>query len=192
MNDEELKRLIEKYYNGESDEQDEMSLRNFFASNSPAGYEAEKEIFTYFPAQDSVTEASPDLETRIMARIDSLEAGRSNLKRYLLPALNIAAGLLILAGTYFFFAQRGKSVDTFSDPAIAYAETMKILYSVSEQMNKGERAMKPVGKMNEMTSKGFKAINESSGKLEKNFNLFSRSFENAGEQLENKKTKNNQ
>jgi len=187
MNEEELNRLIEKYYKGETNEGEERSLRDFFALNSPEGYEAEKEIFTYFPSAGSVPDSSPGLEARIMARIDSLEAKRRILRRYLMPALNVAAGLLILAGSYFFFTTKGKSEDTFSDPAIAYAETMKILYSVSEQMNRGERAMRPVGKMNEMTSKGLKAISESSGKIEKNLDLFSRQLKNAGEQLENKK-----
>jgi hypothetical protein len=187
MNDEELGRLIEKYYNGETNDEEEKSLRDFFASNSPEGFEAEREIFTYFPSEVSVPEASPELEKRIMARIDYLEAKRSTFRSYLLTAVNIAAGMLILAGTYFFFTERGKSADTFTDPAIAYAETMKILYSVSAQMNKGERAMQPVGRMNEMTSKGLKAIYESSDKIEKNLNLFTKPFENAGEQLENKK-----
>ena len=187
MNTGDLKRLIEKFYNAETNEEEERSLRDFFASNSPEGFEAEREIFTYFPSEVSVPEASPELENRIMARIDSLEAKRSIFRSYLLTMGNIAAGLLILAGTYFFFTERGKSADTFTDPAIAYAETMKILYSVSEQMNRGERAMKPLVKMNEMTSKGFKAISESSGKIEKNMNLFTKPFENAGEQLENKK-----
>ncbi len=31
MNEEELKRLIEKYYNGESTEEEERSLRDYFA-----------------------------------------------------------------------------------------------------------------------------------------------------------------
>jgi len=186
MNDEELNRLIERYYNGESSQEEEESLRAFFATNSPAGFEAEKEIFSYFQSPGSVAEASPDLETRIMARIDSLEANKHFLRRYLLSVVSIAAGLLILAGTYFFINEKVKSVDTFSDPSIAYAETMKILYAVSEQMNKGESSMKPFGKLNEMTTRGIKAISESSDKIEKNMNLFTKPFENASDKLVNK------
>ena len=58
--------------------------------------------------------------------------------------------------------------DTFSDPKIAYAETMKILLNVSSQLNQGAKALEPVAKMNEMTAKSFKAINRSTNIVEKN------------------------
>ena len=51
MKEEELKRLIGKYYNGESTEEEESTLRNYFRKNNiPPGYEAEKSIFGYFDA----------------------------------------------------------------------------------------------------------------------------------------------
>ena len=47
MNEEELKRLIEKYYSGTSTDDEEKTLRAYFSENiAPAGYEAEKEIFS--------------------------------------------------------------------------------------------------------------------------------------------------
>jgi len=68
-------------------------------------------------------------------------------RKYLMPAMGAAAGLLILAGTFFFFNSRVETNDTFSDPQLAYAETMKILMEVSEKMNKGLTSLEPVGKM---------------------------------------------
>jgi hypothetical protein len=168
MNEEELKRLVGKYYNGESTEEEESALRKFFKSgNIPAGYEAEKEIFSYYTDSEEIPEPSHDFEVRIMAAIDAKER-KNGIRKLLLPILSAAAGLLILGGSYFFFISRTETSDTFSDPDIAYAETMKILREVSMKLNKGTNVLEPVGKLNEMTRKSFKTINESTTTVEKN------------------------
>jgi len=177
--------VIEKYYKGDCSEEEERSLREFFAANSPEGFETERELFIYYEAASDVPEPSENFESRILSGLDDLEARRINLRRLLLPAINIAAGMLILTGTYLFFAGKGKTADTFKDPAIAYVETMKILHTVSSQMNKGESALEPVGKINEITERSFRVITESSGKIEKNLKLIVEPFDNAGEQLGN-------
>jgi hypothetical protein len=72
MNEEELKRLIEKYYNGESTEEEESALRDYFRKgNIPEGYEAEKLIFSYYTESAELPEPSLDFEARILAGIDA-------------------------------------------------------------------------------------------------------------------------
>ena len=171
MNEEELNRLIEKYYNGESSEEDETILKTFFSNSTcPEGYEAEKEIFGYYMSGHEIPVPSAGFEARIMAGIDALE-GKSRLKavrKYLIPAFSTAAGLLLLEGTYFFFVHNNEPRDTFSDPKIAYDETMKILYDVSSRLNHGTETLKPVSKINEVKEKSFRTINKSTGIIEKN------------------------
>jgi hypothetical protein len=164
MKEEELRSLIEKYYNGESTEEEERTLRDFFRKgNVPAGYESEKLIFSYYAESAEFPEPSIDFEARILAGIDSSETGNAshNLKKYLFPLLSAAAGLLILIGSYFILVKRTEIKDTFSDPQIAYAETIKILKDVSSQLNHGAQTLEPVGKINEITKKGFETINKS-------------------------------
>jgi hypothetical protein len=171
MNEEELKRLIEKYYSGETSDEEERALRDFFRKgNIPEGYESERLIFSYYTESSGIPEPDVDFEARILAGIDAsgLRNGSQKLKKYLLPLLGAAAGILILAGSYFFFASRTVSEDTFSDPQIAYAETIKILRDVSSQLNQGAQELEPVGKMNEMAKKGFEPINKSARIIEKN------------------------
>jgi len=171
MQEEELKRLIEKYYNGESTEEEESTLRDFFRKNNiPQGYEAEKEIFSYYTESSEIPEPSHDFEAQILAAIDASERGRGiqKVRRYLLPILSVAAGLLILAGSYFFLIHRNEQRDTFSDPKIAYAETMRILKDVSSQMNRGAQVLEPMGKINEIREKSFETINKSTRIVEKN------------------------
>jgi hypothetical protein len=91
----------------------------------------------------------------------------------------VAASLVILAGTYLILSRETKSIDTFSDPAVAYAETMKILYSVSVQMNKGTSALEPVSRINEITAKSIGELNATADKIERNLGLFSREIRKA-------------
>jgi hypothetical protein len=171
MNEEELKRLIEKYYNGESTEEEESTLRDFFRKNNiPEGYEAEKLIFNYYTETAEVPEPSIDFEARILAGIDASEMkrGSGKMRKYLLPLLSAAAGLLILTGSYFFFFKRAETRDSFTDPEIAYAETIKILRDVSAQLNHGAQVLEPVGKMNEITRKSFESLNKSTRIVKKN------------------------
>lgn len=171
MNTKELNRLLEKYYKGESTEEEEEKLRMFFSGgNIPEGYEAEKDIFSYYNEAITVPEPSYDFEARIIEGIDKSEESRRKvtIRRYLIPSLSAAAGILLLAGSYFFFIHRTEPRDTFTDPAIAYAETMKILMNVSSQLNRGAMALEPVGRMNEMTTKSFESINKSTKIVERN------------------------
>jgi hypothetical protein len=172
MNEEELKRLIEKYYSGISTDEDEKALRAYFSENSaiPTGYETEREIFSFYTEAAKVPEPSVDFETRILKAIESSDdRGRSTkVRKLLIPLLSAAAGLLLLAGSYFFLVHRIEPEDTYANPEIAYAETMKILMDVSFQMKHGTRSLKPVGKINEMKVKSFGSINKSATLVEKN------------------------
>lgn len=171
MNEEELKRLVEKYYNGESTEEEELALRDYFRKNiMPEGYEAEKLIFSYYNESADVPEPSIDFEARIFAGIDASEKkSRSRkMKKNLIPFLSAAAGLLIMFGSYFFFFNRTETKDSFSDPEIAYAETIKILRDVSSQLNRGAQALEPVAKINDITRQSFETLNNSTRIVRKN------------------------
>jgi hypothetical protein len=171
MKEEELKRLIGKYYSGTSTEEDERALRASFSQNiAPQGFEAEWEMFRYFMSEGEVPEPSADFESRIGMAVASSGKGKqsSGFRKLLVPMLSAAAGLLILTGTYLFFARRDQPLDTYSDPKIAYAETMRILTEVSSRMNQGMEPLQSVGRINEMKEISFGSINRSASIVEKN------------------------
>jgi len=152
MKKEELDSLLEKYYNGISTESEEAVLRAYFSGDSvPEEYAGEKLIFGYFSSEVEVPEPSVGFESSIIGVVNGLaikpQVKFAGFRKYLMPAMGAAAGLLILAGTFFFFNRSVETNDTFSDPQLAYAETMKILREVSEKMNKGLTSLEPVGKM---------------------------------------------
>jgi hypothetical protein len=88
-----------------------------------------------------------------------------------------AAGLLLLAGSYFFFVKQPDTADTFTDPKIAYAETMKILRDVSLQLNHGARALEPMSKINKVKMKSIETINKSTRVVEKNLDYLQKTIE---------------
>jgi|WetSurMetagenome_2_1015567.scaffolds.fasta_scaffold249643_2 hypothetical protein len=166
MNAEELDRLLGKYYNGESTEEEERALRDHFKNGGvSADYEAENVIFGYYSEAGEVPEPSESFESGIMSEIDNISTREKSRKfrKYILPYLSAAAGMLILAGSWYFFVHSTDSGDTFKDPKIAYAETMKILMNVSTRLNRGTQSLEPVGKISEMTARSFKSISRSAG-----------------------------
>jgi hypothetical protein len=173
MKDEELSKLLEKYYQGESSEEEEFILKNFFRGNNiPAEYMAEKEIFSRYNLSEAVPEPSEDFEDRIIAEIERVEKSRntSKFRRVVLYSLSTAAGLIIIAGSYLFLNSSREPKDTFSDPKIAYAETMKILIDVSSKLNRGNKALQPLGRINIMTNESLKYVKKSTMIIGKSLN----------------------
>jgi len=163
METEEIKKLLERYYNAETSEEEELILREFFKQdNVPELFIREKEIFNYYDRFTGSGEPSEDFEQRIIESIGQAAQAAPGLKisssrRIFVTLSSIAAGLIILIVTYFFLEQNNKPRDTYSDPEIAYAETMRILTNVSVKLNKGTQALTKVGQMQELTEK---AIND--------------------------------
>ena len=156
MKTEEIKRLLEKYYNAETTDEEELTLRAFFRQDTvPEIFSREKEIFNYYDSFEGAGEPSKDFEQRIIESIHHADTRLHIIssKRIFVTVAAIAAGLIILAGTYFFFLQNSQPKDTFADPEIAYAETMRILTNVSVKMNKGTQALTKVGQMQQVTER---------------------------------------
>jgi hypothetical protein len=168
MNQEEIKQLLDKYYAGETTPDEEIYLKKYFnQTDIPAEFRDEMEIFRYFSQLSVIPEPSADFEKRIISAIDSSDQISGSLKRrriYIVLS-GIAAGMLILAGTYFFFIQKSEPRDTYSNPEIAYAETMKVLYDVSSRINHGTKALGQLGELRNETNRSLKIINKSTSTL---------------------------
>ena len=163
MNGEEIRRLLEKYYNAETSEKEEIELRRFFSGEDiPDDLCDERAIFQGYDQLSGIKGPSDDLEKKIMDSIghDGRESKGPRTRRIYLTLSSIAAGLLVLTATYFFLTRESGPRDTYSDPEIAYAETMKILYDVSVKLNSGMEGLESVGRMEEITGKSLELINK--------------------------------
>ncbi len=164
MNTEEIRRLLERYYAGESSLDDEVSLKKFFSREYvPEDLLEEKEIFRYYLQSSDVPEPSADFEDSIFSALDAEDRRYESLKhrRIFSTFSGIAAALLMLTATYFFFIKKSQPQDTFSDPEIAYAETMKILHDVSDRLNRGTRSLVYLNRLQNETMRGMETVNKS-------------------------------
>jgi hypothetical protein len=173
MKEEKLKELLEKYYDGNTSEVEETELRKYFSGDDIIdGYEAEKEIFSHYSCSEFIPVPSADFEARIVKAVDDLgtDQGNKYLRKRRIAILSTAAMVLILIGSYFLLFNQPETEDTFSDPRLAYAETIRILNEVSVKLNKGTQALKPIGKIQIATQTGIRSVDRSAVLISKNLN----------------------
>lgn len=171
MNSGEIKRLLEKYYAGESTSGEELLLKKFFSmDNIPPDLKVDQEIFRYYIQAAEIPEPSADFEKKIISAIGNEEVHSTRFRRRRLFGMvsGIAAAMLILAGSYFFFAGRSEPRDTYTDPELAYAETMKILHEVSSRLNSGTKALGHLSDLQNETRKTMATVSRSASVLEEN------------------------
>ena len=176
MKEDKLKELLDKSYDGNSSPEEEQELKDFFSGDVIfQGYDAEKEIFRYYSSSEQIPVPSTDFDNRILNTIDKLEViKRKNIfRKGYITILSAAATILIMIAAWFITTYDREPEDTFSDPVIAYAETMKILNNVSVKLNRGTEAIKPVFKLVNTTRDGIKSIDRS-------FSLISGGLKKAG------------
>ena len=170
MKKEDIDILLNKYYQGLSSDDEEKILHDFFSgADVPDGYAAESAMFGYMDSS-SIPGPSPGFEERIISSLDRLDHVPSKkriISRKLVLAFSgIAAGIIVIFGSWIFSRSTGEN--TFSDPEIAYAETLKILYEVSEKLNMGTAHLEPVSKMNIKGLDGLQVLSESKKIVDKN------------------------
>lgn len=144
MKKEDLDRLLEKYYEGSTTLEEELLLKEFFVGTDiPEGYDAEKMIFGFYAGFE---EPSNDLDDRILSVI--INETRNKSRRIIYLITSAAASVIIITGLWIFLSRDSLTRDTYTDPEIAYAETMKILFDISFTMNRATSGLEPVSKMN--------------------------------------------
>lgn len=168
MSSDEIKRLLEKYYNGESSGEEELQIRNYFSNpDISEDLHSERDIFRYYTGLSEIPEPSAGFEDRILSAVEGIDSKSVRLKNRRIFGIisGIAATILIITGSYFFFISRSGPAETFSDPEIAYAETIKILYSVSSRLNHGTKELERINSMRDVTLESFETISKSASSL---------------------------
>jgi len=115
-------------------------------------------------------EPSFDFESRISKAITGINRKKSlNIfSRHYISLIGMAAAFLLLIGSYFLFIYKAEPKDTYSDPQIAYAETIKILREVSVKFNKGKAELKPLTRMSNATKLGLETLDRSADVITSN------------------------
>ena len=146
---EEIKRLLDRYYDGTTTEEEEEVLRTYFnGSDIDASLREESVIFTAL--QSSECPVPTGMEERLSRQIsqwNSLEVATQRTIRHinLRWVVGIAASMLLLLATGAIVYQNENASpqieqDTYTNTKDAYAETSKALMKFSKSLNKGIEA----------------------------------------------------
>lgn len=143
---EDIKRLLDRYYDGMTTEEEENTLRTYFNSKDiDANLKEESFFFTALQSSECPTPAG--MEERLSRQISQwniLEITTRHTIRHinLRWVVGIAASLLLLfAAGAIVYQNENKSPqteqDTYTNAKDAYAETSKALMKFSKTLNKG-------------------------------------------------------
>ena len=172
MKSEEIRNLLQKYYNAEATADEEKRLESYFSSNeTDIEFQADKRFFEGISELARVQDKS-SIEDEVMNFI--LEQEKESKPKYRLlwkAVTGIAASLLFIVSGYIIYEnQRKPFSDTFSNPkqAIAYAE--QTLRYVSSKYNKGLVQLTNFDKIEKASlplKKGMKPLNDFLAGIEK-------------------------
>ena len=154
-----LQDRLEKYYKGLLEPEEVRELIRYFSGDDvPEGFEADRDLFRFL-AESSEEPENSALEERMSQFVDRLERKEHRPVRQLTPfrvGIAAAAAIALLVTAYLGFL-RNPIKDTFNDPAVAYAETQRILGFVSTKLNEGTgrmdllaTAMEPAGELEKL------------------------------------------
>ncbi len=180
METKEIKKLLQKYFNGESNFEEEKILEQYFNSDN-----IEEELQEYADFFGGISELSDPIddsgiEEEVMDFILENEHQEKTKYRWLWQTVTgIAASIIIVLGGFLFFQQQQKPFDdSFEDPNEAYAYAQQTLQLVSEKYNKGLAELSQFDKINRAAKpikKGITPVND---------------FYNSIERIDNKQTTN--
>lgn len=151
--DSKLDKLLEKYWNAETDLQEEQELKALLKESKDPSLDNEKDLMAYFE-QESTQGLDNAFDAQILAAIEKPEAKVVSFKTYLNRYASIAAAVLVMAISSVMFIQNQEtysSEDTFESPEEAYAELKKRLLMVSNYMNKGNRTVNELSALGSAT-----------------------------------------
>lgn len=147
MDTDNIRQLLDRYYDGQTSEREEQVLKDYFLQDDvPPQWATDQRLFRQLYGADMP--AVDDLEQRLSRQIDSWNrvektANRRSRTVGLRWIAGIAASLLLLFAIGLLVDRQQKQAqyavqqDTFDDPRDAYAETQKALMMFSKSINKG-------------------------------------------------------
>lgn len=158
MNKHNIQQLLDRFYEGQTSEEEEDRLRTYFRSeNAPSEWAEEQKFWNEMQIPN--IPVPEGMEKRIEAKINSLaNTGKkaTNMQRHSMRLWisSIAVGLLLcVAGYHFYSIQKqtgSQEPDTFSNPQEAYAETQKALILFSSKLNEGLNKMENLPTNNDL------------------------------------------
>jgi hypothetical protein len=151
----EIKKLLDKFYEGETSLEEENLLKNFFKSSSiPEYMAADKEFFVQMDTEQNKIPENNNLLDHLHKTIN-LQVKREKYGHRLnlfYKISSIAAGLAIFVLTYMVIIHKDQKQlknDTYKDPKLAYEQVKRTLVYLSQNLNHGTQPLENVNKLNQ-------------------------------------------
>lgn len=151
----ELKALLDKYWNGKSDIDEEKALKQFLSDRDAS---PDTDFFRYLNESSNERIQDTDFDRKVLSEIGLLKKprGRNFLMNWRVAAV---VALLLAASVVFKFgmlerqANEETLADTYEDPEKAFEETKKALLFISSKLNEGSEYTQEIGKFSESQEK---------------------------------------
>jgi hypothetical protein len=184
MKKERLRELLDRFYDGlASREEEEEILAGLNSDIIDEDLVADKEIFLSLHSMSAGNKPVQGFEKRILDGVIRSDRGNRSAgsRKYISAALSAAAALLLAVAVWSLYDEPGQVeyADTFSDAEIAYAETLRVLFMVSADMNRGTGALSPLQTM-ERAESSISIINESGNLFSKGLREMEKLLNNPG------------
>ncbi|MDE5572741.1 MAG: hypothetical protein K2H32_02535 [Muribaculaceae bacterium] len=153
-NKNDIKHILDRYYEGKSSAADDAILRSYFAEDEvDEEFADDKLFFEALADTNDLIEVPSGLEQRLSDAVDSWNDSENRIadsrRRFRLvkfiPTFGIAASIAILFAIGSFVinnnGQNREPADTFTDPMEAYAETQRVLALFAGTMEKGNEGL---------------------------------------------------
>lgn len=166
--------LLEKFYDGQTTEDEELRLKTYFAGNDvPEKYANEQAYFDFIKKSKEATILPEGFHDEVEKLIEKQNTKVVPLKKYLHTVLAIAASVIFVVYLAVFFQSDSEKMaktetkDTFDNPREAYEATKKALMLISNNMNKGAEKLESLEVLDKsMTEmKKLENFNKGTGKL---------------------------
>ena len=154
MNNEHIRHLLLKFYDGQTTSDEEDELKRFFDSNNiPEELYADKILFLNMKQlNEKETRHIARMKQHMEQKIDRWEEETKvrtsrpfgKIKRYIIYATGIAAALAITYNRINFPEKEPEYKDTFTNPEDAYLETEKALQLFASALHKGTKPLKDI------------------------------------------------
>ena len=174
---EEIRKMLDRFYRGETSLEDEKILEEYFSSTTVSEeFIPDKDLFRALKNENESVIVPGNLNQNILASIDEVERKATRTRRISLFSLSgLAAGLLVMIAVYLFYIRTdgpslfasSQMTDTFEDPLEAYEEAKRTLAFVSAKLNNGTHELEHVRKVTKTVDplKSLSKINKGSKEL---------------------------
>ena len=152
MNWQEIEKLLDRYFEGETTLEEENLLREFFSVNEiPEKYHGMAAYFRFMQSEARRCLDTTGFDQNIIPGLSLTGKEPAKILKFRQQwhywATGIAVSIMIMVAVFLKFDPFSSRIeDTFHDPQVAYQEAKKILLFVADKINYGTSHLEPVSR----------------------------------------------